>query len=60
MASVPELHQGRKVLNVVEGWLREEKRERRRKAAEAAASGAAPAPKRQGPFMPSKHMAHFR
>jgi hypothetical protein len=60
VASHPELHQGRKLLNVVEGWLREEKVDRRQKAAAAAAEGAPAPPKRQAPSMPSKHLAFYR
>ena len=55
---IPELHQGKKMLRVVEAWLRQEREARRARAKEAAA--APPAPVRRDPFMSSKHMAFFR
>ena len=49
---------GKKLLHVVEGWLREEKRKRR----EAQKSGAAQVQQQQkrNPLMNSRHMAFFR
>lgn len=54
--SLPGLGPGRKLLHVVEGWLREERDARRaRGAGEAAAPEARPA----APYMPSKHMSYY-
>lgn len=47
-----ELHDGTKLLTIVETWLREEKENR--------ASKAAKVPKTRAPLMPSKHMAFYR
>lgn len=58
VASISELNQGRKLLHVVEAWLRAEKEKRRQ--AEKENGGKAAAPKRQIPLMPSKHMAFYR
>lgn len=57
-ASIVELNQGRKLLHVVEVWLRAEKEKRRQ--AEKENGGKTVAPKRQIPLMPSKHMAFYR
>lgn len=51
---------GRKLLHVVEAWLREEKRKRREAAASGAAAQQAAQQRRREPLMPSKHMAFFR
>lgn len=59
--SIPALHEGRKLLHVVEKWLRAEKESRRKKAAEGGkAATEAQVQKRQMPLMPSKHLAFFR
>jgi len=62
---LPELNEpGKKLLHVVEAWLRKERDERQ--AAEAAAgakpadSGAASVVPTRTPHMPSKHLAFFR
>lgn len=64
MASVPELHEGKKLLHVVERWLRAEKEGRQARAKEDAAAGAAAGrgaqQRRQQPFFPSKQMAYYR
>lgn len=60
--AIPEMQaaaSGKKLLHVVEGWLREEKR-KRREAAAAAGAQQAQQQKRRTPLMPSKHMAFFR
>lgn len=63
---LPELHSGRKLLHVVEGWLRKEKEQRQAREREQRAkqpSGEAPAavaPTRTPFDMPSKHLAFFR
>ena len=60
---VVELNQGRKLLHVVEGWLRNEKEERRKMEVENGGgkiAAAAAVQKRNIPMMPSKHMAFFR
>jgi CCR4-NOT complex subunit CAF16 len=60
---------GRKLLHVVEEWLRKERDERRAKAAKAAAAAAscgaeqqqlAPVVPSRTPLMPNKHLAFFR
>lgn len=64
VSGIPELQSGKKLLHVVEAWLRQEKAQRRARQKEAAATAAAgqvtAPPKRTTPFMPSKHMAFFR
>lgn len=64
MGEVTELQKGRKLLRVVEGWLRDElAASRAREAADPAAKAARPGaalPKQAGPFMHSKHMMFFR
>lgn len=59
MAGIPELGQGRKLLHVVEAWLREEKAARRRRAAEAPAAAPA-APKAANPLFGSRQMMYYR
>jgi CCR4-NOT complex subunit CAF16 len=56
-----ELGQGKKLLHVVEGWLRSEKEVRLAEAAKQPAKSleAAVKPNRT-PMMPSKHLAFFR
>ncbi len=59
--SIPEMQAaaaGKKLLHIVEGWLREEKRKRREAAAAAGPQQAQQ--QRRSPLMPSKHMAFFR
>jgi CCR4-NOT complex subunit CAF16 len=60
---------GRKLLHVVEEWLRKERDERRAKAAKAAAAAASCGAEQQQqatvvpsrtPLMPNKHLAFFR
>lgn len=64
VSEVAELQQGKKLLRVVENWLRAElEASRAREAADVAAKAArpgAPLPKSAGPLMPSKHMMFFR
>lgn len=60
VASVPELHQGKKLLRVVEAWLRSEKESRRKREAAGGGDEKAMARKRTTPLMPSKHMAFYR
>jgi CCR4-NOT complex subunit CAF16 len=56
---IEELHQGNKLLNVVEKWLRQEKATRKER--EKLNGGAVPMEqKRKIPIMPSKHMAFYR
>lgn len=63
-AEVPELQQGKKLLKVVEGWLRAERAAA--KELEAADPSAqqrrpgAPLPQSSGPLMPTKHMMFFK
>ncbi len=53
--------QGKKLLYIVEDWLRKERDQRHIRAAERAADTTSqPAPKPKAPYMPSKHMAFFR
>ena len=49
---IKELHNGTKLLTIVESWLREEKEKRATKSAKV--------PRTTAPFMPSKHMAFYR
>jgi hypothetical protein len=61
---VPELHGGRKLLRVVEHWLRGERTAMRAlqasdPAAAKAARPGAPLPQRT-PLMPTKHMMFYR
>ena len=58
VGEVPELHEGNKLLNVVEKWLRQEKATR--KLREKENGGVAVEQKRKIPIMPSKHMAFYR
>jgi CCR4-NOT complex subunit CAF16 len=57
---------GKKLLHVVEEWLRKERDERRAKTAAAASCGAeqqqqlAPVVPSRTPLMPNKHLAFFR
>eukprot|EP00887_Chlorella_sp_A99_P000629 scaffold5.g629.t1 len=64
VAGVPELQQGRKLLHVVERWLRMEKEERLQRQRQQQGQGQQPAaaapPRQQRTLMPSKHMAFFR
>jgi len=60
VASVPEMHQGKKLLHVVEAWLRSEKEARRTKKPAGDGSCGVEPYKRQIPLMPSKHMAFYR
>ena len=59
VADVPEMNQGKKLLHVVEAWLKNEKEKRKKEEKE---NGGKPVvqQKRQIPLMPSKHMAFFR
>ena len=54
VGGVGELQQGRKLLHVVEEWLRDEKQGRKSRG------GGDVAKKRVTPYMPSKHMAFYR
>lgn len=55
---IPDLNAGKRLLDVMEGWLRVEFKERKeRKKIEPAANCK---PKIAAPFMPSKHMAFYR
>lgn len=49
---IKELHHGTKLLTIVEGWLREEKKNRASKSTKPSKTSA--------PLMPSKHMAFYR
>lgn len=52
---------GRRLLDVMTDWLREEAVERKKRgAAKEKAGGATSSSKTFTPFMPSKHMAFFR
>ena len=62
ISGVPELHEGKKLLRIVEAWLRDE-RDRQRAEENAnpqAKLDRAGAVSRVTPIMPSKHMAFFR
>lgn len=62
VAEVPELNEGKKLLRVVETWLRDERDalQRALNADPQAKSLRAGAATKSGPFMPSKHMAFYR
>lgn len=66
MAAVAELQEGRKLLHVVERWLRAEKEGRQQRVREGTAAGGAVAAsqqqqqQRQQPFFPSRQMAFYR
>lgn len=64
VGEVAELQSGRKLLRIVEGWLRAElEASRAREAANPAAKAVRPGaalPKQAGPLMHSKHMMFFR
>ncbi len=58
VAGIPDLHQNKKLLHVIEAWLRTEKKARlEQKANGLPIEGP---PKHSTPMMPSKHMAFFR
>jgi hypothetical protein len=61
---VAELQEGKKLLKVVEGWLRAERAAiREREAADPSAKLRRPGwplPKTTAPLMPSKHMMFYR
>lgn len=61
-AGIPELQQGKKLLNVVEHWLREDKeRQQQEDVRDPSAKLRRPGAVAQtNPIMPSKHMAFFR
>jgi CCR4-NOT complex subunit CAF16 len=58
--SIPEMNTGKRLLDVMTNWLREEQVERKKVGYTEQGAGGAPDAKRFSPFMPSKHMAFFR
>jgi len=60
---LPELNQGKKLLHVVEEWLRKEREERSQQQATAKAAGASEEPSvrpNRTPDMPLKHLMFFQ
>jgi len=58
-SGIQALNEGKRLLDVMKVWLREDQKVRKEKGVKEGGGGALPA-KAYSPYMPSKHMAFFR